>query len=380
MRNLVLLVTLSFMPLLSFGIDIQKDGLYYNILSTQDSTVALFAIDDSLLYKDVVIPAKVEGWTVTKFLKSSFRNRCVKSIIIPPTISEIEMYCFQGAGSRDIKISDIEAFCNIESAKSWSYGNSASPFWTSGNLYLNDELVKDLIIPESITSFRGYYLFSGCKLKSLKSNSLTSIKPGTFDCCTLETVDFSEIDELFLGSDCFSRNNYLSDVKWPKYVSGIGSQAFKGCNLKTLDINVGTISRSAFLNNKLTKIKLGPKLSYIGSAVFSQNKNLDSIYIEAVTPPNIEEDAFDIGHFMSATLYVPSQSLDEYKTAKGWKDFVNIEPFDLPSGIINVYSNVGETEVYSIKGERIHNIRSVQQINSLPKGIYIVNGKKIYVK
>ena len=380
MRYFALLLTLSLFPLLSLGIDIKKDGLYYNILSTPDSTIALFAIDDSLLYKDVVIPAKVEGWTVTKLLASSFRNRQVKSIFIPPTISQIAMDCFENAGSRDIKISDLEAFCNIESADYNSYGNAASPFWASGNLYLNDELVKDLIIPESITSFRGYYLFSGCRLKTLKASSLSNISSGTFDCCTLEFVDLSEIDELSIGSYCFGRNRYLSDVKWPKYVSSIGREAFKDCKLETLDINVGFIGSKAFLNNKLTTIKLGSKLNGIGSAAFSGNKNLISIYIESVTPPNINEDAFDIGHFMSATLFVPSQSIDEYRTAKGWKDFMNIEPYDFSSDIINVYSNVGETAVYSIKGERIHYIRSKQQINSLPKGVYIINGKKVCVK
>lgn len=71
----------------------------------------------------------------------------------------------------------------------------------------------------------------------------------------------------------------------------------------------------------------------------------------------------------------------EYKSAIGWKNFLNIEPYELPSGIIDIEpaQEINHYLIYKLNGERITGIQNDTQLNNLPKGIYIVNGKKMKV-
>lgn len=51
------------------------------------------------------------------------------------------------------------------------------------------------------------------------------------------------------------------------------------------------------------------------------------------------------------------------------------------TGITNtVYNNSGLADVYTIDGTKRLSKASTDEINALPKGVYIVNGKKIIIK
>ena len=51
------------------------------------------------------------------------------------------------------------------------------------------------------------------------------------------------------------------------------------------------------------------------------------------------------------------------------------------TGITNtVYNNSGLADVYTIDGTKRLSKASTDEINALPKGVYIFNGKKIIIK
>jgi hypothetical protein len=76
-------------------------------------------------------------------------------------------------------------------------------------------------------------------------------------------------------------------------------------------------------------------------------------------------------------LYVPEASINLYKSANVWKDFVNIQAIG-ETGIANiVINNNVPFDVYDINGRKIRN--RVKTIEGLPKGLYIVNGKRILI-
>ena len=51
------------------------------------------------------------------------------------------------------------------------------------------------------------------------------------------------------------------------------------------------------------------------------------------------------------------------------------------TGITNtVYNKAGLADVYTINGAKRLSKASTDEINALPKGVYIVNGKKIIIK
>ncbi|SHG05443.1 Leucine rich repeat-containing protein [Mariniphaga anaerophila] len=79
----------------------------------------------------------------------------------------------------------------------------------------------------------------------------------------------------------------------------------------------------------LKKIRLPISLKHIDFRAFDNCKSLGVIEIEAIKPPKITNPSADgwkfVGDAKNLTLYVPKESLNEYKNAFGWKDIKNIE-------------------------------------------------------
>lgn len=76
---------------------------------------------------------------------------------------------------------------------------------------------------------------------------------------------------------------------------------------------------------------------------------------------------------------MPKNSVDAYKKAKVWREFFFIE--GITTGIINnIYNKTENVDVYTIDGIKRLSKANINEINALPKGVYIVNGKKIIIK
>lgn len=107
--------------------------------------------------------------------------------------------------------------------------------------------------------------------------------------------------------------------------------------------------------------------------------NITQISSEAVVPPICDSDAFYLINKSKCKLIVPKNSIDAYKQAPQWKEFLLIE--GSTTGITNtVYNKAGLADVYTIDGTKRLSKASTDEINALPKGVYIVNGKKIIIK
>lgn len=66
--------------------------------------------------------------------------------------------------------------------------------------------------------------------------------------------------------------------------------------------------------------------------LFGNCGKLESVYCYAVTPP---ASSFEFGQSYTAILYVPASSVDKYKQATGWKDFIAILPIPGTEGGTN---------------------------------------------
>ena len=143
---------------------------------------------------------------------------------------------------------------------------------------------------------------------------------------------------------------------------------------------VTTIGSSAFSDcDSLTSVTIPNSVTTIGSGAFYYCKNVKQITSEAVTPPICSAGSFERVNRNECKLLVPKNSVDAYKKTDEWKDFFLIE--GTTTGIINnIYNKTENADVYTIDGVKCLSKANVNEINALPKGVYIINGKKIIIK
>lgn len=99
----------------------------------------------------------------------------IESVTIPNSITLIEERAFDGCNSlSSVHINDLDSWFRIDI--------HSNPLAAAKHLYLNNEEIKDLIIPNSVTSI-GRNAFWGCiGLTSVSiPNSVTSIGERAFE-------------------------------------------------------------------------------------------------------------------------------------------------------------------------------------------------------
>ena len=227
--------------------------------------------------------------------------------------------------------------------------------------WYENESVKQVIIGDGVTTI-GDWAFSYCRaLTSITiPNSVTTIGDNAFESCSS-----------------------LTSITIPNSVTTIGDYAFSYCRALTSVIisnSVTTIGERTFANcYSLTSVTIPSSVTRIEDGAFSDCGNVKQITSEAVTPPYCSRYAFDGVNRNECKLFVPKNSIDAYKRAYVWWHFFLIE--GTTTGITNnIYNKTENVDVYTIDGIKRLSKANVNEINALPKGIYIINGKKIIIK
>lgn len=115
--------------------------------------------------------------------------------------------------------------------------------------------------------------------------------------------------------------NSVQKIRLGKGVSSIGDYAFSYCySLASITIpdNVTSIGNSAFGNcYSLTSVTIPDNVTSIGNSAFGNCRSLAYVYLSSVTPPSLGASVFT-NVPPDFKIYVPEQSLEEYKTATNW--------------------------------------------------------------
>ena len=244
--------------------------------------------------------------------------------------------------------------------------------------------LTSVTIPNGVTKI-GKYTFDYCS--SLTSvtipNSVTEIGDYAFTYCLALTSVTIPNSVTKIGEYTFYECSHLTSVTIPNSVTEIGTSAFEDCRSLTsvtIPNSVTEIEEETFKNcHNLQKVNIGNSVKTIGVSAFENCTSITQISSEAVVPPTCESNALNSISKSKCKLIVPKNSIDAYKQAPQWKEFLLIE--GSTTGITNtVYNKAGLADVYTIDGTKRLSKASTDEINALPKGVYIVNGKKIIIK
>ena len=109
---------------------------------------------------------------------------------------------------------------------------------------------------------------------------------------------------------------------------------------------------------KITKSKINGASPYLGSLICPNSPSIKKITCEYTVPPETSGGAFGLYHgydmYERATLYVPEEAIEAYKTAPEWKNFKNILPIE--DGVNDVAADdaqVVATEYHDLYGRRL---------------------------
>ena len=109
------------------------------------------------------------------------------SVTIPNSVTSIGIGAFgQCTNLTSVYIHDIATWCNIEFEWTNSYYNDYSnPLYYAHNLYINGNLVTDLVIPNGVTQIKSYAFYNATCLTSVTiPTSVTSIGEYAFAYCS----------------------------------------------------------------------------------------------------------------------------------------------------------------------------------------------------
>ena len=290
--------------LLSWAYDVEIDGIYYNLSSSDKKATVTYATSDFNSYSgDVVIPktiicdeleynvvtiggsafyscptliSVVIPESVTEIKGGSFSgcsslisinlpegitsiggfafNGCssLTSITIPGSVTTIGERAFEGCfGLTKAEFSSVESLFNIYFNNNSSY-YGANPLYYANHLYINGEEVTELTIPESVkTISRGFFLNCSGLTSVTIPNSVTGI-----------------------DSDAFRNCSGLTSINIPNSMKIIDADAFMGCSsLK----KVSFASIESLLQINFKNLYSNP--AYLAHRMYIDDKEVEDVII-----------------------------------------------------------------------------------------------------
>ena len=368
--------------------DFEVDGIYYNILSEDDKTVEVTGSPYGYS-GDVVIPAEVtydgSTYSVTTIGKDAFNYCEALTSVEMPAVTTIGEYAFGWC----------EALTSVEMPEVTTIGEYAFG-WC--------EALTSVEMP-AVTTI-GEYAFGGCSALAYihLPASCTSVFSNPFIACkSLReiTVDENNPDYTSVDGILYDKNvetllacpGSKSFIDIPSSVTTIGEDAFGECSaLTSVEMPaVTTIGVGAFDGcSALTSVDIPASVTMIGNYAFNDCDALTAVYCHWDEPLECEPK-FEDEIFMNATLYVPTGTVDAYRSVYPWSEFINIEEKDYSGiagtpqsevtvkvidGVITVEGGDGMAsapvvEVYSAGGQCLYR-GTDSSIGGLPRGVYVV--------
>lgn len=271
---------------------------------------------------------------------SSFNSTAISELNLPDSVE----YIGGGAFLYCSNLADINLNKNIKSIGERVFNNT---LWyknqADGLIYKDDILFEhkgDCNIYESLEVKDGTRIVAGKALRNVYCtrvvlpNSLEYICRGAFyKCSSLETINI------------------------PDNVEMIDTVAFKECRFLNSKIKItkAHVMASAFYEcENLTEVEFGEEVKFLGINAFYGCRQMKAIMCYAWNPPICGENTFGEINKETCKLYVPDGTLELYRNADVWKDFVNI--LEISSlGVEDLVEDDTPIEYYELNGIKVNN-------------------------
>jgi len=195
-----------------------------------------------------------------------------------------------------------------------------------GDSSFNRLPISSVTFSNSITEI-GKYAFESCpKITSVElPQSLVTIGFQAFAYCPLTSVRIPD-SVTSIGGQSFYQNTNLTNVVIGSRVKSIYSSAFGLCTgLTSINIPDSVTDIDVYCFEKcsgLTSVNIGSGITVIGHNAFDNCSKLSQVTINATTPPIIGQYVFNYTS-NNLVIYVPSESVELYKTATNWSRFAS---------------------------------------------------------
>lgn len=357
-------------------------------------TLQVVDIEESVIRGNAITSVSI-GKNVTHIGKYNFSlTPNLKSLTIPGNVMQIESLCFYECG--------IELLIIEKSTSSLRVGASETPYYDQPAYYTDGTFTNCPNLQKVIIN-RALWVKDSDNLILKRTNPFeknTSLKEVEFDVdlTVRETAYFancSNLERITIGPNvtsinpklCYSCN--LQELNIPGNVKSIDEEAFgNNQNLRKLTIEEGveaiytfafsncpkvtelvipsTIKDGNFIGlsgvkeltilvpptskiynvpiSAVEKLTFGPLYNSFSGSNYAGMSNLKEIHVQNLIPPTVTGE-FAAAQYLNTVVYVPFQSLEEYKAAPIWKNFWSFEGEEY-SGIKSSYTeSKGNIEV-----------------------------------
>ncbi len=213
-------------------------------------------------------------------------------------------------------------------------------------------------------------------LENFGSTAVSNIPRNCFACSDLNGIELP-IELSSIEEGAFSSCSRLDSVRFlGSVVSYIGQSAFANCtSLDTLDLSAQTRLRTVSASlcsgcTSLRSVRLPTSIDSIASGAFSDCVSLAGIEVPILDPIAIDESVFSGVDKSRCTLIVPAPSVEKYRAAPVWRDFLNIASGDLLTlTVLSADSTMG-----SVRGSGVYTLGEEAFVAASPAKGYKLTG------
>ena len=255
--------------------------------------------------------------SVASIADNAFQNMTdLESVILGNSLTAIPQYAFSGCSDlKSITIPSsvttigVRAFESCTKLEKVNIAEGVEKI--DGRAFYKCNGLTKFVMPNSVTE-TGVFVFQSCEnLEEVTiSDNLTTLGAGILNkCAKLATIKGKNATE---DGKCLIVNNVLhafapvdvTSYSIPEGVTNIGNMMFIG-------------------NTNLTSVTIPSTVVRIEEQAFKNCSNLNSVTCKAANPPVLGDDMCFDGNKSGRKIYVPSASVESYRSATNWTEYKN---------------------------------------------------------